>query len=174
MSEKTSESRDDMITLRVSAAERTAIEAAAEEAGRTVSAHIRQAATDSESARPRVPAINREAWEDLARGFANLNQLTYQTHRFRQTLKNCGASESWTREVFELFEEVGELVDRLRGEVQAVRRELYGAEPLVMAADNLDSWRRTANAGHLEADREWLAGLASDLRGLAEQLEGEG
>lgn len=170
----TSGSRDEMITLRVSAAERAAIEEAAEEAGRTVSAHIRQAATDPDSARPRVPKVNRETWTELAPVFGNLNQLTYQTHRFRQALHDRGVSESWARRAVALFEEVAELVDELREDVQTLRRELSGAAPLELAAATLEDWRRAANTGRLEVDRERLARLAAELRTLSEELEGEG
>jgi len=73
---------------------------------RRLARHLRTAGL--ESAPPQIPAINREAWAALAKVAANLNQY--------QAAINRGNATGYPPEVLE----------ELRDQVQALRRELIG------------------------------------------------
>jgi hypothetical protein len=167
------ERRDSMITLRVSESERSAIEAAAREAGRSMSDHLRRSAAGGAPG-PRVPELNRDAWQKLAPVVANLNQLAHQANRFGLMVDERGLDEERRRSIVELMELVRDLVGRVGDRVHALRRHLYGAKPLELAADVLDDYARAAKLGRLGVDYERLLGAADELRDLSVALEEEG
>jgi uncharacterized protein (DUF1778 family) len=161
--------RDSMITVRVSESERATIESAAEEAGRSVSAHLRASASAAAGGVPaaRVPELNRRAWVELAGLAANLNQLARRANQLAAEPGESGPS------AVEVFEGVGRELGELRGRVSDLRRSLLGASALEDAAELLSGYRRGARLGSVAADAEELAGVAARLRELAVEL-GEG
>jgi uncharacterized protein (DUF1778 family) len=159
--------RDSMITVRVSESERATIESAAEEAGRSVSAHLRASAAAGGVPAARVPELNRRAWVELAGLAANLNQLARRANQLAAVPGESGPS------AVEVFEGVGRELGELRGRVSDLRRSLLGASALEDAAELLSGYRRGARLGSVAADAEELAGVAARLRELAVEL-GEG
>jgi hypothetical protein len=168
-----SPNRDQRITLRVTEAERAAIEESAEAADRSVSEHIRQTATDGAAAKPRVPPINEEVWEKLAPVGSNLNQIATRANKFRKRLADSRLSAELVERAIEILSAVGETADELREQVALLRRELYGAAPLAMAADVLEDYRQAANTGQLDMDADKLGAVATYLRELDERRREE-
>jgi hypothetical protein len=69
--------RTHTISVRVNAAEYAALAARRDAAGiKEMGAYLRQAVLAHQPPRAVVPALNREAWRELARTASNLNQLT--------------------------------------------------------------------------------------------------
>ena len=71
--------RETIIRLRVNEDEELALRASAERAGLSLSAFLRQAGLGVRI-HETVPEVNREAWLELARTAANLNQLVHEMH----------------------------------------------------------------------------------------------
>lgn len=166
-----SPNRDQRITLRVTEAERAAIADAAEAANRSMSEHIRQTAADANTARPRVPPINREAWEELARLAANLNQIAKRANELRARFANHEPTDDWaSRAVSQLFS-VLDFTDEMTARIHSVRRSLYAAAPLKLAADTLADYQRAANAGQIDVAPDRIASILEALCDLADDLE---
>ncbi len=68
------ERREDVIGVRVNAAERVLLDNQAATAGRDVGTYLRAAGLRQRVVGV-VPALNREAWRELARAIGNLNQI---------------------------------------------------------------------------------------------------
>lgn len=96
------------IDLYLNAAERSAIEAKAREAGLAVSAFIRKAALGQRIEVPHV--VNAARWGELARTTANLNQLSHAI--------NAGHASSVDPR----------LIDDLADQVRLLRLELLGGQ----------------------------------------------
>lgn len=96
------------VSVRLNGAEWASICRKADAAGVTPTAWMRRAALSRAPLRSVVPAVNREAYAELARLAANLNQLARAAHDGRVSLSPT---------LFEL----------LRKEVQQLRLELLGA-----------------------------------------------
>lgn len=156
------------LSLRVSETDHAAIQAAAEAAGRTVSEHLRKSAISSEAVT--VPELNRRAWQELAPAVANLNQLARAANRFLIVLRDASPS-STASQIVDLMNATRSTVIELRDDIQKVRRSLYGASPLEMAADLLDDYRRAASFGRLDVEAERLQVVADELRQIAEALD---
>ena len=161
------------IAIRVSDDEYEEIRAAADEADRSMSAHLRQSATSSVSTT--VPSINKTVWLELAPVVANLNQLARRANRFRRHLEEAPDLKPDTRQALVgLMKSTRRTVREIRDDVHTLRRDLYGIEPIRMAADTLDDWRRVAPLGRTDVDPDRLAEVADALRTLADDLHGEG
>ena len=103
--------RKHAVTCRLTDAERDHVDAA--RGGVTRGEYIRRAAL---AAPPRVvPEINREAWLDLARASANLNQLMANLNR-----NGAGASEA------------ARVVTDVRDQVARLRLQLVGVDPATL------------------------------------------
>ena len=166
-------SRDRHITIRVTDDEHEEIRAAAEEADRSMSSHLRQSALSSGSTR--VPPINETAWEQLAPVASNLNQLARRANRFRRHLEEVDDINHDTRKALVgLMTSTRKTVREMTEAVQDLRRDLYGAAPLDLAADVLDDWRRAVNLGRIDVDGDRLAELVDELRELAAHLNSDG
>jgi len=106
------ERREDVIGVRVNAAERALLDDQAVAAGRDVGTYLREAGLRRRVVGT-VPAVNVEAWRELARATANLNQIAAHL--------NGGGR----------FDERGtarmaQALDALRAEVTALRLDLLG------------------------------------------------
>jgi hypothetical protein len=96
------------IGVRVSAAEYDALRAKAEQMGLTPAQWLREAALARRLPSPPVPPINRQAYAELARLAANLNQLAHAAHTGRPVSVDSA------------------LLRSLRDEVQRLRLALLG------------------------------------------------
>lgn len=167
----TKTNRTSRIAVRVTPAEREAIESAAAEAGLSVSAHLRQSAIDGGGRR--VPERNEDAWAELAPVASNLNQLAKSANTMRVAISESGIQIQTLRQVVGLMREVRDLTHQIAGRVQTLRLSLLGSSLLVTTADALDAWRRASQLKHIDLDGEELGELARRLRELGEQLEEE-
>jgi hypothetical protein len=163
------EDRTEYIGLRVTPSEKRAIESAAEEAGRTMSAHLRKSATGESVPSPtiRVPDTRLDAAAELAPLANNLNQLAHNSHIVRTILSDTSMGVSDAESVFASAEDAA---DDARQEVEALRRDLVGNAPLETAADVLADYRQAANTGNIDADAEEIGKAEGLLRRLAGQL----
>lgn len=157
--------KDRHISLRVSEADYEAIRAAADAAGRSMSEHLRRSAVSSGARR--VPELNRSAWQKLAPAISNLNQLAHQANRFAVIIRESGLKPNALRAVVELMRSTKNVVRELRDDVQSLRRDLYGAAPLELAADVLEDWERAANLGRVPVGRDRLRAAIHEVRELA-------
>jgi hypothetical protein len=171
-----SPNRDQRITLRVTEAERAAIEESAEAADRSVSAHIRETATEGSDTRWRVPPVNNEIWYkfDDSNLPSNLNQIAAQANAFRARVADSPLSPELVERAVEILSAVGDTADELRDLLERVRTDLRGTEPLDLAADVLEDYRQATRTGRLDLDAEKLSTVAAYLRALAERRREEG
>ena len=105
--------RDDWITVRVNGAERALLEDRAAAAGLDVGAYVRAMGLGRRVVGV-VPMVNREAWSELARTTANVNQIAAHLNgggRFDER----GTSR------------VAQALDTVRGELALLRRALIGS-----------------------------------------------
>mgnify|MGYP006283569235 CR=1 FL=1 len=86
----TDKNREATIIFRVTELEKAEIKAAAEEAGRSMSAHLRAVATRS-SGGGSVPKLNQTAWFELSKTAGNLNQLATHLNEWRSSLASGDA-----------------------------------------------------------------------------------
>lgn len=106
--------RSHTIAVKVTSAERAELERRSASAGlREIGVYVRQVAIRGRPPRAVVPAVNREAWRELARTTANLNQIAAHL--------NGGGH----------FDERGtprlaQVLDALREEVRLLRLSLIG------------------------------------------------
>jgi len=163
--------RTSRIAVRVSPAEREAIESAADEAGLSVSAHLRQSAIDGGGRR--VPELNEDAWVELAPMANNLNQLSRAANTMRVAISESGFQIEGLRQAVDLMGEVRDLCGGIARRVETLRLALLGSSLLITTADALDAWRRASRLDHIEVDGEELGELAGRLRALGELLEEE-
>lgn len=174
MSQGDTDKRDATIIFRVTELEKAEIQAAAEEAGRSMSAHLRAVATNS-SGSGSVPKLNQTAWFELSKTAGNLNQLAEHLNRWRRELdggKVPGDGSELARRIGELELPPAEVVERLGAEVAECRRDLLGAQTLLSAADTIDGVRRTLRKRpKLDWTREELGELSRVLRRLAVEVE---
>lgn len=174
MSQGDTDKRDATIIFRVTELEKAEIQAAAEEAGRSMSAHLRTIATTS-SGGGSVPKLNQDAWFELSKTAGNLNQLAAHLNEWRGALASGdapGDGSELARRIGELELPPVEVVDRLYEDVGELRRDLLGAQTLLSAADTIDGVRRTLRKRpELNWEREELGELARMLRRLAVEVE---
>jgi len=110
--------KDCRVTVRFSAAELAKLKASAEEAGfRSVSTYVRETAL-KHRVQGVVPALNREAYQGLAKTMNNLNQLA----KHWNTMRVKGLDLDLDRGQVDLEERMDELVKALK----STRKELLG------------------------------------------------
>lgn len=178
MSESSSSpKRDERVSARVTKEEKAAIEQAADKADRSISAHIRQAASTGSDSRMRVPPINKDVWRDLAPLSSNLNQIARTANRIQKRIDDAHLPDDLlgkAENIAGVLREVLARADELAEQVAALRRDLLGAAPLELAADVLDDYRSATQLGTVDFDPDKLSRVASYLRELAEYELEEG
>jgi len=164
-----SEDRTEYIGLRVTPTEKDAIESAAEEVGRTMSAHLRRSATGDNVPSPtiRVPDTRLNAAAEFAPVANNLNQIAHNSNIIRSILSDTSMGVADAESV---FVSARDAANKARQEVESLRRDLVGNAPLETAAEVLENYRQAAKTGQIDAEIEHLERIESELRRLAEQL----
>ena len=163
--------RTEYIGLRVTPAEKRAIESAAEQSGRTMSAHLRKSATgELPSPTIHVPDSRLDAAADLAPIANNLNQIARRANAIRRIVIENGFGGT---DATSVYESAAGAAEKAYQEIQSLRRDLVGSEPLLTAADILERYERAENIGALEIDADKVGRTAEMLRRWADKF-GEG
>ena len=94
--------------LRLSASERTALEAKAEAAGLKLSPYLRQAGLNKtvSSKGNGVPEINRATYVELGRIGNNINQMTKAAHKFLQRGMGCNVNPTELSALLALLKQI--------------------------------------------------------------------
>ena len=94
--------------LRLSASERTVLEAKASAAGLKLSPYLRQAGLNKtiSSKTNRVPAINRATYVELGRIGNNINQMTKAAHKSLQRGMGCNVNPTELSALLRLLKQV--------------------------------------------------------------------